>query len=99
MAAKKKPKENSAALAADEGAVVPRLSLGESGFLGLKTSSGRILEESNRAFLFPAFFRTIDEMRKSAIIASALGVYKILLCSVKWTVEAPADASEEDKDR
>lgn len=99
MAAKKKPKENSAALAADEGAAVPRITLGETGFIGLKTANGRVYEECNKAFLFPQFFKTIDEMRKTAIIASALSVYKILLSRVKWSVEAPVGATPEEIER
>lgn len=99
MAAKKKPTDKSAALAADEGAVTPRISLGETGYVALKTVNGRIYEEVNEAFKFPKFFRTVDEMRKSAIIASALNTYKMLLSRVKWSVEAPLDASEEEKER
>lgn len=99
MATKKKPKENSAALAADEGAVIPRMALGESGFGALKVANGRIYEEVNQAFRPEQFFRTIDEMRKSAIIASALNAYKMLLSRVKWHVEAPVGASDQEKER
>lgn len=94
--AAKKPKKDTAALAADDGAVVPRISNTEKGYVGLRTINGRIYEECNKAFQFPAFFKTIDEMRKTAIIASALSIYKILLSRVTWSVEAPVGASEED---
>ncbi len=97
--ATKKPKDNTAALAADEGTPIPRISLQESGFTTLKVSSGRIYEECQQAFRMPTFFRTVDEMRKTAIIASALNAYKMLLSRVKWHVEAPVDASEKDKQR
>lgn len=93
--AQKKPKKDTAALAADEGAVIPRVSNSEKGYVGLKTSSGRVYEECQQAFTFPRFFRTIDEMRKTAIIASALGAYKFLLSRVQWTVEAPVGATEQ----
>ena len=96
--AKKKP-ENKSALNADEGAVIPRMSLAEVGFTNLRVSNGLILEECNAAFRFPTFFRTVDEMRKTAIIASALNAYKMLLSRVKWHVEAPVGATEEQKAR
>jgi hypothetical protein len=95
MAAKKKPKDSTAALAADEGAVIPRLALGEMGFPGLKNYNGRIAEEVNAAFQFPRFFCTIEEMRRTAIIASALGAYKFLISSVQWPVVPPVGATDE----
>lgn len=97
--AAKKPKEDTAALAADEGAVTPRITLGEGGYIGLKSINGRIYEDAHRAFQTPQFYCTIDEMRKSAIIASAISVYKMLLSRVKWYVEPPLGATEEQKAR
>lgn len=97
--ATKKPKEKSAALAADDGVAVPRIALGETGFGALKTANGQIYEECNRAFRPEQFYRTVAEMRKSAIIASALNAYKMLMARVKWTVVPPVGASEEDKQR
>jgi hypothetical protein len=96
--AKKKP-ENKSALAADDGAVIPRVSLGEVGFTALRVSNGHIYEELNPAFQFPRFFRTINEMRNTAIIASALNAYKMLLSRVKWHVEAPVGASDQETQR
>lgn len=96
--AKKMPKENTA-LKADEGTPIPRLGLGEKGYVGLKTSSGRIYEEVNSAFRFPCFFRTIEEMRRTAIIASALSAYKFLLSRVQWHVVPPVGASKEEVER
>jgi hypothetical protein len=97
--AAKKPKKDTAALAADEGVAVPRIGLGEVGFGALKVANGRIYEEANRAFRPEHFFRTIDEMRKTAIIASALNAYRTLMCRVPWSVEPPIGASEQDKQR
>lgn len=97
--ATKKPTKDTAALAADDGAAIPRITLGEGGFTGLRTINGRIFEEAHRAFLYPQFYCTIAEMRKTAIIASALSVYKMLLSRVKWHVEPPVGATEEQKER
>jgi len=96
--AAKKPKDG-AGLAADNGAVIPRLSLGESGLVGLRTSNGQILEEANRAFRFPAFLKTVNEMRNDPTIAAALNVYRMMLTRVDWTVQPPQDASETEKQR
>lgn len=97
--AAKKPKKQSAALAADEGAVTPRLSTGETGFIGLKTIWGQIIEDPNRAFRHPYFFRTVQEMRNDALIASIFAVYRMFMCRVPWTVEAPIGATDEQKAR
>lgn len=90
---------DSAGLAADSGAVIPRLSLGESGFVGLRTSNGWILEEQNRVFRFPAFFKTVTEMRNDPTIAAALNVYRMMINRVEWKVQPPQDATDVDKQR
>lgn len=97
--AAKKPKKDAAALAADDGVAIPRMTLGETGFNALKTANGLIYEETARAFRFPQFFKTIEEMRRTATIASALSVYKMLMSRVTWEVEPPVGASEQDKER
>jgi hypothetical protein len=98
--AAKKPKDNSAAaLAADDGMPVPRISLGESGFVGLRTIWGRVIDDPQRAFHHPNFIRTVREMMNDAVIASAFNTYRMLLSRVKWTVQPPIDATEQDKER
>lgn len=90
---------NTAGLAADSDATVPRIRLGEQGFIGLKTSGKNILEEANRAFQYPAFYKTVNEMRNQPTVAAAFNVYKMLISRVKWQVEAPEGASEQQKAR
>jgi hypothetical protein len=98
--AARKPKDNSAAaLAADDGMPVPRISLGESGFVGLRTIWGRVIDDPQRAFHHPNFIRTVREMMNDAVIASAFNTYRMLLSRVKWTVQPPIDATEQDKER
>lgn len=99
MAAKKKPQDDSAALAADPGLPIPRISLGESGFIGLRTIWGRVIDDPSRAFHHPNFYRTVREMLNDAVIASAFNTYRMLLSRVKWTVEPPEDPTDEDKAR
>jgi hypothetical protein len=97
--AARKPKQEGAGLQSDSGAVIPRVSLGESGFIGLRTSNGQILEEANRAFRFPAFLKTVNEMRNDPTIAAALNVYRMMINRVDWKVEPPVDATETEKQR
>jgi hypothetical protein len=99
MAAKKKPKDDSAALAADDGVAVPRISLGESGFVGLRTVWGRVIDDPQRAFHTPQFLRTVREMMNDAVIASAINTYRMLLSRVSWNVVPPMDATDEEKAR
>lgn len=96
--AAKKPKQG-AGLAADSGAVIPRISLGETGFVGLRTTNGQIIEEANRVFRYPAFLKTVNEMRTDPTVAAALGMYRMMITRVKWTVEPPPDATETEKQR
>jgi len=98
--AKQEPKADSGAgLAADPSAVVPRISLGEVGFTGLTTMNGQILEEQNRAFRYPAFLKTVTEMKTDPTVAAALNVYRMMLTRVSWCVAPPENATETDKKR
>lgn len=78
----------------DAGAVVPRIALGEQGFLGLRTSSHRILEETQQAFRYPLFIKTVQEMRNNPTVGAAMNVYRMMISRVKWEVEAPKGADE-----
>lgn len=88
-----------AALQPDPSAVIPRISLSEQGFLGLKTRNGFIWEEPVLAFRYPQFIRTIQEMRNNPTVGAALTIYRLLLSRVQWDVQPPADATEQEKER
>lgn len=83
------------ALSPDADAAIPRIKLGEIGFPGLRVMNKQIIDESNRAFRFPAFLKTVAEMKNSPTIATALNMYHQMLGRVKWTVEAPVGATSE----
>ena len=91
--AAKKPNANAAALAADEGAAIPRISLQEQGFTGLKHINGIIIEDTNRAFRYPSFLKVVAEAKNDAVLASAMNVYRMFLSRVKWKVVPPEDAT------
>lgn len=85
---------DSTALNADAGVVIPRIALGEQGVLGLKTSNHRILEETQQAFRYPFFLKTVNEMRNNPTVGAAMNVYRMMISRVKWDVEAPKGADE-----
>lgn len=90
---------DSSALASDPEAAIPRLKLSETGITGLKVLNKSIVEEANRAFQFPQFIKTVDEMKNNPTVAAALLIYRMMLGRVEWTVEAPVGATEEQKAR
>lgn len=96
--ASKKPKAD-AGLAADSGAVIPRLNLSEVGLTGLTVTNGAIIEEANRVFRYPQFLKTVNEMRTDPTVNAALNVYRMMMTRVKWTVQPPENATESDKAR
>lgn len=94
MAKKTAKPDTGAGLAADSGTVIPRLSLGETGFVGLRTTNHTIIEESNRVFRYPQFLKTVNEMKTDPTIAAGLNVYRTLLSRPKWFVRPPDKATE-----
>lgn len=88
-----------AGLQPDSDAIIPRISLGEQGYSGLKITGKQILEEANRAFLYPSFLKVVNEMKLNPTVAAGLGVYKVLLSRVPWKVEPPEGATEQQKAR
>lgn len=98
--AKQSPKGVSGdALAVDSDTSIPRISLKEQGFIGLKTSNGQILEETNRAFRYPAFIKTVNEIRYNTTVGAAMNVYRMMISRVKWDVEPPIGATEQEIER
>jgi hypothetical protein len=87
------------ALAADDGVTIPRIALGEQGFVGLRTSAGRVFPESNNAFNYPHFTKTVNEIRHNPTVGSAMNVYRMFISRVNWDVEPHEDADETNKER
>ena len=97
MAAKKPSKE--AALAADDGISIPRLSLSEVGFSGLRVTNKQILEEKNRVFRHPDFLKVVSEMTTDPTISAALNVYKMMIGRVEWKVKPVVGATPQQIER
>jgi hypothetical protein len=94
-----KPAADSTALNADEGVVIPRMSLKEQGFISLQTTNGYIIQEPNRAFRYPAMIKVVDEMRLCPSVATALNAYRLLMNRVEWDVEPPVGATPQQVER
>lgn len=84
----------SSSLSPDEGVTVPRLSLKETGYVGLKTSNGAILHEAQRSFSFPQFHKVIAEMRANPTVFAAMNAYRFLMTRPTWYVKPPIGADE-----
>ena len=97
--ATKKPKDNTAALAADDGISIPRLSLSEVGFSGLRVTNKQILEEKNRVFRHPDFLKVVSEMTTDPTISAALNVYKMMIGRVEWKVKPVVGATPQQIER
>jgi hypothetical protein len=96
MPDKKPAQADSSALQPDPGSVIPRMSLGEQGVLGLKTAHKRILEEAQAAFRYPGFINTVAEMRNNPTVGAAMNVYRMMMSRVQWNVEPPEGGSDVD---
>lgn len=83
----------------DQGMVIPRIPLGEQGFVGLQTSNGHIYAEANKAFQFPHFHKTISEIRHNPTVGAAMNVYRMFISRVNWHVEPSEDADEKGVER
>jgi len=91
--------DNSAAASPDEGVTIPRMALTEQGFVGLKQRNGHIYSESNTVFQYPAFTKTVNEIRNNPTVGGAMNVYRMMISRVNWRVEPPANATELEKQR
>lgn len=88
-----------ASLSPDTGQAIPRIKLGEQGFVGIKIHNKRILEESQAAFRYPAFISTVAEMRNNPTVGAAMNVYRMMMSRVQWDVQDPINATASEKAR
>lgn len=93
------PQPQADAISPDDGITIPRMSLAEQGFVGLRASNGRVFPEANAAFNYPNFTKTVNEMRHNPTVGSAMSVYRMFMSRVNWRVEAHVDANEIEKER
>lgn len=91
--------EGTSALSQDEGTTIPRIKLSEQGFIGMPTMNGRILAETNQAFQYPYFHKTVNEIRHNPTVGAAMNVYRMMMSRVNWKVEPPEGADDTSKER
>ena len=87
------------ALQADDGVSIPRMSLKENGFIGLKTTNGYIIQSPTRVFRYPEMLTVVDEMRNNPTIAACMTAYRILMSRAEWYIESPVGATAEQIER
>jgi len=75
----------------------PRLRMGETSTVGLKVRNDRIYEEMKSELRWPQVITTYKQMGYDATIASAIGLFEMMIARVDWDVEAPLDATDEQK--
>lgn len=78
---------------------IPTLSLGETGFNGLRVLGGEILEECSHELRWPQAIKTFKRMEKDGAIAPALAYVEMMISRVDWTVKIPEGYEEELKDK
>lgn len=76
---------------------VPKLSMGESGYNGLRVVGGDILEEYQHELRMPYLIETLKEMSKDATIAPALSLVASQISRIGWKVKVPKGYEDELK--
>lgn len=93
------PELNETNLTPDAGVSIPRISLGEKGYTGLRVSNSQIYEESRQDLRWPQAINTFKQMSSDATIAAGLNLFKMMISRVPWSVQADKDASDKTKER
>lgn len=78
---------------------LPRFTLSEKGSLGLRNSSGVVMEEMRTELRFPRNITTFKNMSYDAVVSSAVNTIKSYVRTIDWYVDVDDDASEEEKKR
>lgn len=100
MADTQTPSGDNSSLKPDEGEVIPRLSLKETGFSAIKsTTTGKILEEANSQFRFPNILKVVSEMKYSPPVQIGLQAINTLMNRSDVTIIPLVDETAEEKQR
>lgn len=77
----------------------PTITMGETGYSGLLTLGGQILEECSHELRWPEAINTYKRMAKDGAIAPALELVEMMIARVPWTVKIPEGYEEQLKDK
>lgn len=86
-------------LSPDADITIPRIKLSETGFSALKTRVGRMHEEANRAFTYPAMLKVVAEMELSPPVSIGLNAINMLINRAEVYVVPTVGATDKEKDR
>lgn len=76
-----------------------RMKLGAYSLPSLQTVQGEIQEEARRELRFPQASRVYTQMSLDSNVASAVSLIEATISDTNWSIEAPKDAPQEEKDR
>lgn len=68
---------------------IPPMTLGQTGYTGLITLGGQVLEEASQELRWPAAINTFKKMEKDATIAPALELVEMMMARADWSVKIP----------
>lgn len=77
----------------------PTITMGETGYTGLLTLSGSVMEECSHELRWPEAINTYKRMAKDGAIAPALELVEMMIARVPWTVKIPEGYEEQLKDK
>ena len=77
----------------------PTMTMGETGFTGLLTLNGSVMEECSSELRWPEAIHTYKRMAKDGAIAPALELVEMMIARVPWTVKIPEGYEEQLKDK
>lgn len=72
----------------------PTLTMGETGFPGLLSLSGQVMEECSHELRWPEAINTYKRMAKDGAVAPALELVEMMIARVPWTVKIPEGYEE-----
>lgn len=73
----------------------PTITMGETGYSGLLTLGGQILEECSHELRWPEAINTYKRMSKDGAIAPALELVEMMIARVPWSVKIPEGYEEQ----
>lgn len=78
---------------------IPALTLGETGYTGLLTLGGQVLEDCQKELRWPWAGETYKKMAKDGAVAPALELVEMMIARVPWVVKIPEGYEDELKEK
>lgn len=82
---------------ADLDASVPRIKLGETGVVGLKTYHEQVYEQFKKELNFPVCIPVYKRMSYDPTISAALNLFETMMKKADWYIDPPDDFTDDQK--